>query len=547
MSEGPRVQRPGPEAISHLVVRQSALSSVAAAAAVVSGLLLDVAIAARYGAGPATDALFVAARLPLGVVAIVMVGANQALVPAITTSLERRGAEPTWRLVSTLLTGATLLGFALVGLVGMAAEPLMRLTAPGLAPERVEQAAGLARVLFLVVPLVGAAEVLRALLNARYSFVAPAAMHAVMNVVAGALVLSIVDGVGVVAWAYVAGAAAQVVFMLVMAVARGLRPRPSFAFRDPDVAAAARLSVKPLLGAGLNPLARVGEQLFVSFLPAGSITILNYGYRLISAIGGSVLFRSVVVALLPRLTSAVARGRSDEALRIARLGVRIMLYVSVPLTPLMAVLATPAAIAMFDRGNFSRDDAVLLGLVLAVYSGSLVGSAIQRGLLAPFFARLDTRVPFRNTAYGIAANLALVPLCIIPFGRTEYAIVGVAIAYSLAQYVNVAHAWVQLRAIGVSLDHVWSTIWRLGVAAVVGGALLVSLDAWLDLGAPEDRWSIVAKTAAAAVTSSAVMAGVLVLIAGNDMRRLRTTLRRDGRASGPRDVIDPGGPTEDPG
>src|SRR5258705_1735866 len=80
------------------VVRQSGLTSLAAMAAVGSGLVLDVAIAATFGAGAATDAFFVAARLPLGLVAVVMIGANQALVPSISTWLERHGEEPTWRL-----------------------------------------------------------------------------------------------------------------------------------------------------------------------------------------------------------------------------------------------------------------------------------------------------------------------------------------------------------------------------------------------------------------------------------------------------------------
>lgn len=74
-------------------MRQSGLTSVAAAAAVASGLVLDVSIAASFGAGRATDAFFVAARIPLGLVAIVMVAANQALVPSISTWLTgaRRG------------------------------------------------------------------------------------------------------------------------------------------------------------------------------------------------------------------------------------------------------------------------------------------------------------------------------------------------------------------------------------------------------------------------------------------------------------------------
>ena len=87
----------------------------------------------------------------------------------------------------------------------------------------------------------------------------------------------------------------------------------------------------PLGAAGLNPVARIGEQLMVSFLPPGSITVLNYGYLVISAVGGTVFFRSVIVALVPRLTDAHNHGGQAEVRRFTGLGDAIMLAISLPL------------------------------------------------------------------------------------------------------------------------------------------------------------------------------------------------------------------------
>src|SRR5207237_893106 len=133
----------------------------------------------------------------------------------------------------------------------------------------------------------------------------------------------------------------------------------SVRFGDPEIKMVGKLCVRPLLAACLNPVARLGEQLFLSYLPPGSITVSNYGYRLVSAIGGSVFFRSVIVALLPRLTEASAREEKQEVERTTRLGVMLMLALSVPLTAFLAVLAKPAALFVFRRGNFSRSEAAL--------------------------------------------------------------------------------------------------------------------------------------------------------------------------------------------
>jgi putative peptidoglycan lipid II flippase len=489
---------------------------------VLSGLLLDVAIAATLGAGTTSDAFFAAATIPLGLVAIVMVGANQALVPAFSTWLVQRSEEQVWRLVSAVLNLTAVIGIGLTLAVAALAGPVMRLTAPGFDVATTASAASALRVMTVVAPLVALAEVLRALLNARHRFAAPAAMNVVMNGLAAGLV-ALVAGVSAtsIAWAYVAGAGAQLVFMIAMTWRAGWRWRPVLGIGDPDVRATGRLVVRPLAGAALNPLARVGEQMLVSFLPPGSLTIMRYGYRLVSAIGGAVLFRSVMVVLLPRLTRATASGDERETRQLTRLGLRLMLVVSVGLTAVMAVLAKPAAIALFHRGRFTRDEAALLGVTLAVYAASIPGSAIQRALLAPFFARLDTRTPLRNTLYGVVANLALVPLCIAAFGHTDRAVIGVAIAYSLAQYVNVAHAWVRLRAIGIRIAGVWSMAAPLLLAAAVSTGVMLAGAAVLDLDGQTRRLPLLLETGLAAIAGVAAFGGVAALLGLDDLRRLR--------------------------
>jgi murein biosynthesis integral membrane protein MurJ len=504
------------------VLRQSGTTSVAAGAAVLSGLVLDVAIAAALGAGASSDAFFASATIPLGIVAIVMVGANQALVPAISTWLVKRDEPDAWRLVSAVLNRTAVLGAVLVAAAIPLAGPLMRLTAPGFDDATTAAAASALRVMMLVAPLVALAEVLRALLNARHRFAAPAAMNVVMNAVAAALVAFVVRAdATAIATAYVVGAAAQLAFMVSMALRAGWRWRPTLGARDAEVRATGRLLVRPLAGAALNPLARIGEQLFVSFLPAGSLTIMRYGYRLVSAIGGAVLFRSVIVVLLPRLTRATAAGEEREVRQLARLGLRIMLVLSAALTALMAVLSKPAALALFHRGRFTADEAALLGVTLAVYAASIPGSGIQRALLAPFFARLDTSTPFRNTLYGVLANLVLVPVCLAPFGRVDEAVIGVAIAYSLAQYVNVAHAWVRLRAIGLRVGVNARTVVSLLVAAGASATVMIAGRLLLDLDAQTQRVVLLAETVLVGVVGLLVFGAVAAALGLDDLRRLR--------------------------
>jgi putative peptidoglycan lipid II flippase len=520
---------------SRNVVRQSSLTGIAAAAGVVAGLVLDITIAIRFGAGPKTDAFFVASRIPLGLIAVVMVAANQALVPAFRTSATRRGEHPTDHLISMVLCTVIVAGAALVLVSWLVAAPLVHLTAPGIPQGEITTAASMVPIVFAMVPLVAVAEVLRAYLNARYAFVAPALMTVVLNGLAAALILVVPLVVGglqrdihLVAFSFLAGAVAQAVFMSLMAARQGLRFRPALDVRDEHLRGIAKLCVRPLGAAGLNPVARLGEQVLVSALPTGSITILNYGYLLVSAVGGTVFFRSVSVALIPRLTDAHNRGDQEEVRRFTGLGLRIMLAISLPLTAFMAVLAKPAVLAVFQRGNFSKASAVLLGTVLAIYSISLVGSAVQRALLAPFFARLDTRMPLRNTIYGVGANLVLLPLLMLPFGfGTQQAIIGVALAYSLSQFVNVGHAWYRLsRLHGTPGRKLVPFTFKLAVASVLSAAAMIAASIALNLDGSFDRTQLLIRTPLAGLAGLGVLAAAMFLLTGHEIAGWRRALRR---------------------
>lgn len=525
------------------LVRQSGTTGIAALGSVVAGLLLSVAIAAAFGAGQHLDAFFVGANIPIGLAAMVMTAANQTLVPKFSTWFVQRTDVEAMGSIAGVFTATVIAGVAVACLGGLLALPLARLTAPGLPDSSIALAASISRIMFFIVPLTAAAEVLRGLLNSRYAFVAPAAMNLVMNGIAATIVLALAGtDVHTVAWAYLAGAAGQLLFMLALAQRKGFRVHRRLPFRDAEVGAVARLSVLPMVAAGLNPVVRVAEQLFASYLPAGSISIVNYGMTLVNAIGGAVFFRSVIVALLPRLTEATARKQRKRVAETTSLGLKVMLSIAFPLTAFIAVLAKPAVRALFARGSFNKASAGLLGLMLAVYAASLVGSAVQRALLAPFFAKLDTGTPLRNTFYGVLANLVLLPIGVLPWGHGHRnAVIGIAIAYSVSQYVNVAHAAFRLRrTLDEPLDVPLRWTLRVMVASGLSAAAMFVAVHAVHLDSTTNRYKILGITTVIGIAGLAVLGLAIALLGADEARRtlnqMRDSRRRRGKLAG--------GPTE---
>ena len=432
------------------VVRQSGITSAVAMLGVFSGLLLDLAWTSVFGLGKESDAWVLALRVPLSVTAIAMVVANQVLVPtfaAWSTRLEQREQA---RAQSAVLLAVSGFAIALATLLTVFARPIVAGIAPGFAevPGKLELAATMTQIIAWYIPCVLMAEVLRCWLNAHLVVGFPAAMTLVLNLVAGVLILAFAHGnEHMVPLAYVAGSMVQVLAMAGMALAKGWRPAlPDF--RHPEVTHTFRLFGRPTAGAALNPVVRILEVGIASGLPQTSTTLLHFGTRLAAAVGGTVVFRSVIVSVLPRISRAYGRADIAAFRTMTRLGLRLMFLLSVPMTILGVVLAPGLTDLVFSLvPKFGERQVQLLGVLLALYSLSFIGAGVQRALLAPFYAMRDTKTPWRNVLYGMLANVVLLLLGARLLDSSAESIYLFPVAYSLAQCVNVAHAWWCMRRV----------------------------------------------------------------------------------------------------
>src|SRR5690349_23447829 len=115
------------------------------------GFVRDAVIARIFGAGLATDAFFVAFRIPNLLRRLFAEGAfSQAFVPILAEYKNRRGHEETRLLVDhvSALLSAALLAVTVIGVI--AAGPIIYLTAPGFSatPEKHDLAVALLRITF---------------------------------------------------------------------------------------------------------------------------------------------------------------------------------------------------------------------------------------------------------------------------------------------------------------------------------------------------------------------------------------------------------------
>jgi putative peptidoglycan lipid II flippase len=416
----------------------------------VLGYVRDMVVAHAFGAGPLTDAFFVAFRIPNLLRRLLAEGAlSTAVIPVFTETLTREGPEAFGRLVRAV-TGAAIVVLCVVSALGALTAPLVvALMAPGWRADLglFDLAVSLTRVMFPYLVLVGLAALAMGALNAHHRFFTAAVGPAVMNLAMIVAVLGLGPHLPVpimaLAIGVLVGGLGQLVVQLPELSALGVPLRPAWDWRHPAVARIARRLWPAVFALAAVQITVVVNTLLASLLPAGTVSYLYYADRVMEFPLG-VFGIALATAALPSMSAQAAR-RDLPALRATlEFALRLSAFVAVPAMVGLVMVGGPIVQALFQRGEFSAADAALTTQALAAYAVGLPAFSATRIAAQTFYALGDTRTPVLVGFAAVAVNVALALLLMWPLRHT-----GLALASSLSSCVNVIGlCWLLHRRVG---------------------------------------------------------------------------------------------------
>jgi putative peptidoglycan lipid II flippase len=435
----------------------------------VLGFARDFFIARAFGAGLATDAFFVAFRLPNLLRRLFAEGAfSQAFVPVLGEYKNRTSPEE----VRTLLDGvATLLLVALVltAAAGVVAAPLIvYVTAPGFAadPGKFGLTVAMLRIVFPYIAFMSLVAFAAGVLNTWNRFSVPAITPALLNVsfIVGALFFAdaFEPPVLVLAWAVFAGGVLQLALQIPALMRLGLLPRWRLDFKHAGVRRVLKLMAPAAFGVSISQISLVINTIFASFLVTGSVSWLYYADRLMEFPAG-VLGVAVGTILLPSLSKYHADANHEEYARLLDWGLRITVLLAVPAAAALAVLSLPFIATLFHYGRFSAHDAWMTQQALVAYSIGLVGMILVKILAPGFYARQNIVTPVK---IGVLTLLATQAMNLAFIGPLKHA--GLALAIGLGACLNAGLLYGILRRRRIYSPQPGWPVFLLKVAASVG-------------------------------------------------------------------------------
>jgi putative peptidoglycan lipid II flippase len=456
------------------------------------GFVRDLVIARVFGAGLATDAFFVAFKLPNLLRRLFAEGAfSQAFVPILAEYKNRRGEQDT-RLLVDRVAAALAGALFLVSLAGVLAAPLViYVTAPGFAatPGKFALTVELLRVTFPYILFISLVALAGGILNTHSRFSVPAITPALLNLSFIGFALwgapHFDPPVKALAWAVFVGGVAQLALQVPFLARLGLLPRFQLDLKDEGVRRVLRQMGPAVFGVSIGQVSLVINVIFASFLVTGSVSWLYYADRLMEFPVG-LLGVALGTILLPSLSRYHARQSEQAYSELLDWGLRLTLLLAVPAAAALALLAVPLVTTLFHYGAFGVDDVYATQRAVIAYSVGLIGLVTVKVLAPGFYARQDIRTPVKIAI----ATLALTQLMNFAFiGPLQHA--GLALAIGLGACINASLLLTGLRRRGIYRPRPgWPVfVMKLAIAVCAMGATVWFVagpaTGWLTLGVAE--------------------------------------------------------------
>jgi putative peptidoglycan lipid II flippase len=408
-----------------------------------------------------------------------------AFIPVLAEYLEKQGRPAAWELFARVLNLAFLVTGAISLVIILLAEPLVEnVVAPGFDPARQALTISLMRLDLVAILIFSISGAMMAGLHANQHFLLPALAPTLYNLgqIFGVVVLAAEPGraiglgplslppVGLglglygLVYGVIIGACLHLLIQLPGLLHYGFRWQPSLGLRDPGVAQVLALMGPRILSIACLQAYFIARDNLASHLPAGSVTVLNYGW-FIMQLPETLIGTAIAIALLPSLAEFVARQQLAVFTFTVNRSLQVLLALTLPAAALLAVGIEPLAQAAF---GFEAAQNSLLAWAVRAYLLGLLGHTWLEVAVRSFYANQNARLPLLGALFQIALYLILAWTLSQALG-----VVGLALADTLA---FTAQAFLLLWLLNRRYTGVLDV--RDALPRILAGAGLAALLAW---------------------------------------------------------------------
>ena len=497
------------------IARSAGIVSIAVMGSRVLGLVREIVFASYFGAGFATDAFFIAFRIPNLLRDLFAEGAlSAAFVATFSKTLVTKGADAAWRLANLVSNGLTaiLLPIVLGGMifapqvVQLLIEPSRSGGDPETAALTFDLAVRMTRIMFPFLLMVSLAAVAMGVLNTKDRFGVPASASTMFNVgsiigglsFAYAFAPEYINGItkqllaGQATTPDTAGASQAIIGMAIGTLiggvlqwliqvpslrAVGYRWQPVLSFSDEGVRQVMRLMTPAIIGVAAVQVNVFVNTRFAYGLGEGPVSWLNYAFRLMQFPIG-VFGVAISTATLPVASRAAALENLAEFRKTISSSLRLTFLLTIPSAIGLIVLSRQIIGLIYERGPFKAFDTEQAAVALQFYALGLTAYSAIRVLAPAFYALNETRIPMMASLLSIVTNYIVASLAINQFSLGHRGLAMSVSAVAIANFTLLLF-FMRRKLSGIEGRAMFVTFMKVVLAAVSMGVVCSFSIGWI--------------------------------------------------------------------
>ncbi len=522
---------------SGTIARSAGVIGIAIMCSRVLGLVREQVFAGLFGAGTAYDAFVVAFRIPNLMRDLFGEGAlSAAFITVFSEYNTNRTQEETWQLASNTLTFFAVLLSLLILVAMYFAVPLAQLLAPQytLIDGKIALTAMLTKIMLPFLVVISLSAVVMGMLNTKGRFFIPAMASSFFNIgsIVGGVSLSLIlpdygfPAITGMAVGTLIGGILQLLVQIPVLRSVGFRFKPQFNISDPGLRKILKLMIPATIGLSATQINIVIGTNFASSCAEGSVSWLNYAFRLVQLPIG-IFGVTISIAMMPLLAKQAANKNIYEMRKTLISSLVMVLALTIPATAGLILLAEPVTRLIFERGAFSATDTLHTAQALSLYAVGLFAYSSNKVLVPAFYALDRAKYPVITSFIAIGTNLIFINLTI-----DKYQHMAIALSMSVTMLLNFLFLvcilyWkmngLPLRYLATgSIKIIFSTAIMIGVVIATQTALMP----WLSGSLFHQIWTVFAIITAAAATYGIVLNFLKLSEFSDIVLKLRTKFGR---------------------
>ena len=378
-------------------------------AAKIISLVQTLIIAQAFGVGRDLDAYVAANRIPELIVILISGGAlTHAFIPVFSGFLAKGDLDSAWKLSSHLINSIFTLALVLSALVFALAPWLVdNAVAPGFDAPTARSTVEMMRILLLSTIIFAVSGIFSGILNSHQHFLLPALAPIMFDIgiLIGVIFLLPRFGIKGLAIGAVLGAGLHFSIQVPGLFRYKMRWRLELGWTNPQLWLVIRLMLPRIGGLGVFSLNFLVMNNIASRLGAGSVSALDWGWRLMQ-IPQTLIGTAMGIVIFPTL-AALSELNDLSGKRDAMSGaLRFILICSIPSAIALILLGRPL-ISLLERGAFDASASALVYSTLSMFTlGLIVHSALEI-IARSFYADKDTLTPLFAALGGALINFVL--------------------------------------------------------------------------------------------------------------------------------------------